>query len=253
MVKTSWLDNTVLSIAPIPLDDLKEYFANKLLKFLINYENSTLKGDKFLTYLSNLDVPCDVIFSDKDKDSIFELVKEYMNTRMLVKLPTLEVITLQILLASKGIDNGLYYDNKLFSIAELKAFAEQNKDLVNKWLVALASGSLFNLHCINDDKIKNSLNDFEKIEDDQFCGINYANLYKYEELYEVFPLISLEDRKFLVKQFTEPMFKGESLYNYWFVPGNVVALITESVSVGLWDNDKYLKAKEESVKNVPTV
>ena len=126
MVKTSWLDNTVLSIAPIPLDDLKEYFANKELKFLINYENSTLKGDKFLTYLSNLDVPCDVIFSDKDKDSIFELVKEYMNTRMLVKLPTLEVITLQILLASKGIDNGLYYDNKLFSIAELKAFAEQN-------------------------------------------------------------------------------------------------------------------------------
>ena len=32
MVKTSWLDNTVLSIAPIPLDDLKEYFANKELK-----------------------------------------------------------------------------------------------------------------------------------------------------------------------------------------------------------------------------
>ena len=156
-------------------------------------------------------------------------------------------------MASKEIDNGLYYDNKIFSFDELKQFVKDNSELVNKWLVGLVSGSLFNIHCINDDKIKESLDDFEKVEDDQFCGINYANLYKYEELYEIFPMVSMEDRKFLVKQFTEPMFKGESLYNYWFVPGNVVALITEAVSVGAWDKDKYLKAKEESVKNVPTV
>ena len=72
------------TIAPIPLEDLKEYFANKELTFLIDYENSTLKGEKFLTYLSNLDVPCDVVLG-KDKDSILELVEVYMNTRMLVK------------------------------------------------------------------------------------------------------------------------------------------------------------------------
>jgi len=240
------------TIAPIPLEDLKEYFANKELTFLIDYENSTLKGDKFLTYLSNLDVPCDVVLG-KNKDSIYKLVEVYMNTRMLVKLPTLEIIVLQILMASKEIDNGLFYDNKIFSFDELKQFVKDHSELVNKWLVGLVSGSLYNIHCINDDKIKESLGDFEKVEDDQFCGINYVNLYKYEELYELFPMVSMEDRKFLVKQFTEPMFKGESLYNYWFVPGNVVALITEAVSVGAWDKDKYLKAKEESVKNVSTV
>jgi len=239
------------TIAPIPLDDLKEYFSNKELSFLIDYSKSTLKADKFLTYLSNLDVPCDVLL-EKNEETL-ELVKEYMNTRMMVKLPVLEKLVMNILFASQGVDNGMLYTNKLFAQEQLVQFAEDNKEIVDKWLVAVTSGSLYNLHCIKDDKIKNSLGDFEKIEDEQFCGINYVNLYKYEELYEIFPLVSLERRKFLVKQFTEPMFKGESLYNYWFVPGNVVALITEAVSDGTWDNDKYLSAKEESIKDVSTV
>lgn len=239
------------TIAPIPLDDLKEYFSNKELSFLIDYSKSTLKADKFLTYLSNLDVPCDVLL-EKNEETL-ELVKEYMNTRMMVKLPVLEKLVMNILFASQGVDNGMLYTNKLFAQEQLVKFAKDNKEIVDKWLVAVTSGSLYNLHCINDDKIKNSLGDFEKVEDEQFCGINYVNLYKYEELYEIFPLVSLERRKFLVKQFTEPMFKGESLYNYWFVPGNVVALITEAVSDGTWDNDKYLSAKEESIKDVSTV
>ncbi|WP_206165444.1 hypothetical protein, partial [Citrobacter braakii] len=48
------------TIVPIPLDQLKLYFPDKNTKFLLDYANSSLKGDKFLTYISNLDVPADV-------------------------------------------------------------------------------------------------------------------------------------------------------------------------------------------------
>ena len=43
------------------------------------------------------------------------------------------------------------------------------------------------------------------------------------------------------------MFKGEPMYNYWFVSGNTVALISEAVAEGLWDSNKYKQLKEESV------
>ena len=42
------------TIVPIELKDLKKYFEDKTESYLIDYENSTLKGAQFLTYLSNL-------------------------------------------------------------------------------------------------------------------------------------------------------------------------------------------------------
>ena len=37
------------SIVPIELKDLKKYFEDKTETYLIDYENSTLKGAQFLT------------------------------------------------------------------------------------------------------------------------------------------------------------------------------------------------------------
>jgi len=241
------------TVAPIPIDNLKEYFENKDITFIIDYKDSTLKGEKLLTYLSNLDVPCDVSFKDVEFSEVNEFVKVYMETRMLVKLKSLELTVLQILLAGIKENQGLHYVNKLFSFNEAKDFIEENADLVDKWTVALASGSIFNLHCIQDNAIQQSIDGFDRVEDDTFCGINYVHLYKYSDVYELFPHVPLTDRKFLVKQFNDPMFKGEPLFNYWFVPGNTVALITNAVASGMWDSNKYKELKEESLKDVSTI
>ena len=72
------------SIVPIELKNLKKYFEDKTETYLLDYKNSTLKGAQFLTYLSNLDIPCDI----KNMDD--ELVSEYLNSQMLVNIPTLE-------------------------------------------------------------------------------------------------------------------------------------------------------------------
>ena len=56
--------NIIETIVPISIDNLKKYFTDKNTSFIIDYNNSSLKGNKFLTYISNLDVPCDVILDD---------------------------------------------------------------------------------------------------------------------------------------------------------------------------------------------
>ena len=44
------------TIAPIPIELLKEYFSDDTIIFNVDYANSILKGEKLITYLSNLDV-----------------------------------------------------------------------------------------------------------------------------------------------------------------------------------------------------
>ena len=71
------------TIVPIELKNLKKYFEDKTETYLIDYEKSKLKGAQFLTYLSNLDVPCDLSNYDD------ELLKEYFESSMLVNIPLL--------------------------------------------------------------------------------------------------------------------------------------------------------------------
>ena len=85
------------SIVPIELKNLKKYFEDKTETYLLDYKNSTLKGAQFLTYLSNLDIPCDI----KNMDD--ELVSEYLNSQMLVNIPTLEKEVIAILFQHKGL------------------------------------------------------------------------------------------------------------------------------------------------------
>ena len=63
--------------APIAIDDLKKHFTDKDISFLIDYKKSDLKGEKLLTYLSNLDLPCDLKNIDND------LMKELFNERII--------------------------------------------------------------------------------------------------------------------------------------------------------------------------
>ena len=62
--------------APLEIGDLQLYFENKDIKFLIDYEGSTLKGEELLVYLSNLELPCDLKIDDDT--TMAELGKIYL-------------------------------------------------------------------------------------------------------------------------------------------------------------------------------
>jgi hypothetical protein len=73
--------NIVETTAPIAIEDLKKYFADKETFYLINYKDSELKGEKLLTYLSNLDVPSDIKFSNLEE--IAEMIAVYAKFNLL--------------------------------------------------------------------------------------------------------------------------------------------------------------------------
>ena len=68
--------NVIETTAPIELEELKLFFNDKDTFYLIHYEESTLQGSKLLTYLGNLEIPCDIGFTTQEAfDEILEEAK----------------------------------------------------------------------------------------------------------------------------------------------------------------------------------
>ena len=72
------------TIVPIDLKNLKKYFEDKSESYMIDYEKSKLKGAQFLTYISNLDIPCDILNYD---DELLLSYFEYHITITIFPLP----------------------------------------------------------------------------------------------------------------------------------------------------------------------
>ena len=86
------------TVAPIPIELLKEYFNDDSIVFNIDYAESVLKGDKLITYLSNLDIPCKLTGWNKvSKEEKFAFIKDYMNAKLIINSTELEVCVLKIL------------------------------------------------------------------------------------------------------------------------------------------------------------
>ena len=143
--------NFVETVAPISIENLKKYFTDKTTFFIINYKESNLKGTKLLTYLSNLDIPCDINPQGCTDEEVYDLIKDYLNTSMIVNIPVLE----------KAVIHLLHQYKKLSELKD-ENFINDNSEILGKWVSRLESLSLYNMHIIDDDKFKDFTNKFEK-------------------------------------------------------------------------------------------
>ena len=106
--------------APIELDELKLFFSDKEIFYLVNYEESKLQGSKLLTYLGNLELPCDIGFTTQE--GFDEMTKEYLHANFLVSIPILETRVSELLLQMKG----------MTELVE-KEFIDANVDILKVW------------------------------------------------------------------------------------------------------------------------
>jgi hypothetical protein len=97
--------NVIKSAAPIAIDDLKKYFTDKTTFYVIDYAQSKLKGSKLITYLSNLDLPVDIDLTGCDPEQCYLLLKDYMNSPMLVNIHSLEYFVMYVLTEAKGLSD----------------------------------------------------------------------------------------------------------------------------------------------------
>jgi hypothetical protein len=205
--------NIIESIVPISIENLKSYFSNKDQTFLIDYDKSEIKGEKFLIYLSNLDLPCNVKL-DISKEEHRELLKYYFTTKNIVNIPSLEITALHVCLD---------YKYNLESLS--RQFISENEDLVKSWLSVLESLTLYNFYCINSKKFKEHVTSHEHA-DCSNIGLNFVNLIKYDDFQYVVTNIKKENLKYYESFFNDYMFKGNNLYRYWATEENNLFLIT---------------------------
>src|SRR6056300_1274388 len=152
--------------APISIENLKHYFADSETRYNIIYKDSELKADKLLVYFSNLEVKADIIFSSQ-KD-LFECLKEYLKTTVLVKVKSLELAAIDALFVHKGFmpeKNLEYVDNEFY-------------DLLDLWVERLDSLPLYNMSIIQHNPFEDFINEHEIVDDNNISGLNFVNLLK---------------------------------------------------------------------------
>lgn len=208
------------TVAPIPLEELKKFFQDKdNVKFLIDYDASSLKGDKFLTYVSNLDVPANIKF-DLTQSEHQELLASYMNSPNLIRIEALELAALKVLFQAKGFDD--------FGLA---SFVDQNRDIVDAWIGVIESLSVFNMTTLKIDAIEDFTSQFPQ-EDGTPAGVNFVNLLKHEAAYLLFQTIDRQNLKYYTSYFEKYMFKGANLFSFWANQNNPLFLLTVGIAQG---------------------
>lgn len=231
--------NIVETVAPIPIDNLKKYFTDKTTFFVIQYNESSLKGSKLLTYLSNLDVPCDISFSGCNEEDCYSLIKEYLHSTMIVNIPSLERAVNSILHQRKGLTPLL--DGK---------FIEDNSIILDKWISKLESLSLYNMYIVENEQFKEFIDGFEKDDSSDLIGVNFISMLKNEYFYSFYGNTNQKNLKFYEHYFNDYMFKGKNMYSYWANQNNPLFLLTYGIAEGMITGETYNSAAKQSLEEL---
>ena len=214
--------------APIDIEDLKKHFVNKDVSYIIDYKISDLKGEKLLTYLSNLDLPCDL------KNADYDLLKDYFHTSSLLKCNALEEMTIEVLHQYKNVDVNRY-DGKA------SKFVSENLEIVEKWVKKLDSLSLYNMYIVEDDEFKKYAESHPKDDTNDLEGVNFVSILHNTRFFEYYGKVEDKNLKFYTKYFKEYMFRGKNLYEYWANENNPLFLITWDIARG--NSKEYIEAR----------
>lgn len=245
--------NVIETACPLSMDVLKEYFQDKEnTSFLINYKNGQLDADALMIYLSNLNLNADFDEATyEDRDALKELVAAYMKTTTaLLNIDQLAREALAICCQHRdvigaidddeqcedGTSAGRYYEK----LGDASDFIEEHKEMVERWCTMLDSSAVFNLHCLGDETFDAFIaENFETIDDPEYVGINYVNLYALTWIgYYIGSIGPLGHRpaKYFKNQFNEYRFKGKNMYSFFNTEANTLSVMSQVIAAGEWDN-----------------
>jgi hypothetical protein len=229
--------NIIQTSAPINIEDLKKYFLDKSILFIIDYTTSNIKESKLLTYISNLDIPCDIKFNNDDE--INELLPAYLDSSFIVNLPILENKIISLLLQNKG----------LIEVTDPDLLITLKPSL-DDWTEKLDSLPLFNLYSVQSDELKQWVVG-NHLEDDttDSKGINFVSLLKHEEFYFFYQQMT-DAPKYYSKLFNDYMFKGKNLYSFWANENNPMHLLTQAIAEDSDEVREYVTSVKNTDKEI---
>lgn len=208
--------------APILASSIREYFVNKDIVFMIDYTKSDLKGIKLLTYLSNLNMPTDVVMDPSNYEEYAELMTAYFQQRAIVNCNAITGMATELILNFAQVPRHKHPYSSNISDEYLDTFCHQYEEILALWRIFLDSMLVF----VGMKVMELQLNDNEEmliVDDKEVIGHNVANIIGAPNfLTTYFELTSLETKAYFKKQFEEPMFGGKDLMYYFYSPDNTL-------------------------------
>lgn len=235
--------NFVNTIVPIAIEDLKKYFTDKSVFYIVDYKNSKLKGAKFLTYLSNLDIPCNVNLAELDKEEQYELLGEYLKSSMISNINSLEFLAIDVLRECKGLYSELIHAD----------FISANQELLDKWINKLDSLTVYNMHVVGNKEFEEFTKQFPVNDEKELVGVNFISLLKHPEFYSFYEKIDTTKLQFYTHYFEDYMFKGKNMFSYWANENNPMFLLTYGIAEGLINAEMYNEAKRQTIEESANV
>ena len=219
---------------PFNLEEMKEYFMDKNKFFIINYNDSELKGNRFLSYVGNLEIPFEINYTDMSKEDRFDLVEEFLKSRNIVKLNSLALTVAELLVYSRGIRNVQLSQQCLFTDLEMDELIAKNQEIIDRWNTFLLSTNVFMLTTIKEvNQAYNFKTQFKEISDAIYVGQNIVQLFSVPRFMESYLSAEIDRELFYFKhQFEDYMYKGKNLFHYYRTPENTPYSIFETLLNG---------------------
>lgn len=217
-----------LVTAPIPPTQLREYFTNNKIQFVIDYKNSRLKGTTLLSYLTNLDMPSDILVDLESYESYSILLKAYITQQGIVHCNSLAALAGEVIMHFATIPKEEWGFISPVPVEWLQRFCEENEDTLATWSLFLNSMVTF----MGKVTMKLEFNDNEQllvVDDRTVVGQNVVNLLRIPDyLCRYFAHANLSAQAYFKAQFETAMFSGHDLGYYFFSPGNTAVNLVNS-------------------------
>lgn len=232
--------------APLTMEQIKEFFEDKNVHFAIDYKNSQLKGALLLTYISNLDLPCEIDFSECTQEEILTLMKEYFQTKSMVSSILLKVTAAQIILISKNLDADFLIQKPLLTKESCKRFINENFEMIERWNSVVSSsfyGCIAGLAGIEERfHLKTA---FPQNTDSNYVGYNIMNLFTVTGFTETFFSAPMNHSiQYYKPLFEECLFKGKSFLAYFNNDNNLLGMLLEDVFAGHTSVETFMQISQ---------
>lgn len=206
--------------APIPMDLLKLKFTEDV-HYVIDYSISKFKGKVLITYLTNLNLSCEIKFPDLESE--LQVFKEYLSLPSMVNVPQFEHIAMHVLLSIVGDYNDLTFDPTPFTV--------EHADILARWLTNISMLPTYTFHC--HPRLKDLVSNYNEVDDD-LRGINFVNLIKHPDFPLLIDNIPESDWCWNHTFFTEPCFAGKGMFDFFSSKNNpyFMALLAMEDSTG---------------------
>lgn len=235
------MTETVKTIAPLSLDQLKLSLTNKETSFEFNVVDSKLKGRALVNYMCNLEPTVDVDHIPLNYETRAELLLTWMTTKQIknIKSFTYEVAEICIYDAL-----GHYVpllEKQYFSLEEKKRFINENKAVVDEWTCFVRSMSRYVSYALVGDSVV-ELSEHEQVcvDDVNIIGNNVVCLLFLPDFVNQYIAIDQRPSKFYVQQFTKPVFRGKPLLEWFKQADNSLYYLVGALATGKLDFDQFV-------------